>query len=85
MGFCQQVVDCSVAPTKTSRKLLTCFAGFQSVSDVTQFSVETWQRMLTVHLTAPFLLIQRFLPDMVDRGNQRCGPAVRTTGKTYSL
>ncbi|KAK7088633.1 D-beta-hydroxybutyrate dehydrogenase-like [Littorina saxatilis] len=43
-------------------------AGFQSVSDVTQFSLDTWQKMLTVHLTAPFLLTQRLLPAMVDRG-----------------
>lgn len=43
-------------------------AGFQSVSDVQNFSLEVWQRMLTVHLTAPFLLTQKLLPTMTQQG-----------------
>lgn len=43
-------------------------AGFQSVSDVQKFSLDVWQRMVTVHLTAPFLLIQKLLPSMTQQG-----------------
>ncbi|KAK7487797.1 hypothetical protein BaRGS_00020938, partial [Batillaria attramentaria] len=43
-------------------------AGFQSVSGVTEFPLDVWQKMLAVHLTAPFLLIQQLLPNMAKKG-----------------
>ncbi|GGM02277.1 SDR family NAD(P)-dependent oxidoreductase [Nakamurella endophytica] len=33
-----------------------------------ELDLDTWQRTLAVNLTAPFLLAQRLVPDMADRG-----------------
>lgn len=39
-------------------------AGFQFVAPVESFPIETWKKMLDVHLTAPFYLTQKLLPGM---------------------
>ncbi len=39
-------------------------AGFQHISPIESFPVDIWQKMLAVHLTAPMILIQNFLPQM---------------------
>ncbi len=43
-------------------------AGFQHVAPLEAFPLETWQRMLGVMLTAPFLLTRALLPGMKARG-----------------
>lgn len=39
-------------------------AGFQTVSPIEEFPIETWEKMLSVMLTAPFQLSQAFWPKM---------------------
>mgnify|MGYP001415337705 CR=1 FL=1 len=39
-------------------------AGIQHVAPITEFPAETWERMLAIMLTAPFLLTQAVLPGM---------------------
>ncbi|WP_407151138.1 3-hydroxybutyrate dehydrogenase [Bradyrhizobium sp. ORS 86] len=47
--------------------ILVNSAGIQHVSPVTEFSLERWNAVLAVNLTAAFLTIQRALPAMLDR------------------
>lgn len=47
--------------------ILVNSAGIQHVSPVTEFSLERWNAVLAVNLTAPFLAIQRVLPGMLRR------------------
>ena len=49
-------------------QILVNNAGFQSVSTIEEFDDASWERMLAVMLTAPFLLTKRFLPAMYDGG-----------------
>jgi 3-hydroxybutyrate dehydrogenase len=49
---------------KIAPDILINNAGFQHVSPVESFPIETWKKMLDVHLTAPFFLTQKFLPSM---------------------
>ncbi|SFM61899.1 3-hydroxybutyrate dehydrogenase [Thermodesulforhabdus norvegica] len=39
-------------------------AGFQHIDPVEDFPIETWQKMLQVMLTAPFILIRELVPAM---------------------
>lgn len=41
-------------------------AGFQHVSPIESFPPDTWDRLLAVMLTAPFLLTRGFLPSMYE-------------------
>lgn len=43
-------------------------AGFQHVSRLEEFDEDTWERLLAVMLTAPFLLTKRVLPPMYEAG-----------------
>jgi len=45
-------------------EILVNNAGFQHVSPIESFPAETWDRLLAVMLTAPFLLTRGFLPSM---------------------
>jgi 3-oxoacyl-[acyl-carrier protein] reductase len=46
-------------------------AGIAPVHTLPAIDLTTWQETLTVNLTAPFLLAQAALPDMVNRGYGR--------------
>ena len=43
-------------------------AGFQHVDPIEEFDEAVWDRMLAVMHTAPFLLTQRLIPGMYERG-----------------
>ena len=43
-------------------------AGFQHVSRLEEFDEDTWERLLAVMLTAPFLLTKHVLPSMYEAG-----------------
>jgi len=43
-------------------------AGFQHVDPIEEFDEAVWDRMLAVMLTVPFLLTQRLIPGMYERG-----------------
>ncbi|XP_064615751.1 D-beta-hydroxybutyrate dehydrogenase-like [Liolophura sinensis] len=43
-------------------------AGIQHVESLERFHWSKWEEMLALHLSAPFLLIQRFLPKMKEKG-----------------
>jgi 3-hydroxybutyrate dehydrogenase len=43
-------------------------AGLQHISPIESFDVEKWQLLLSVMLTAPFLLIRGLIPGMYERG-----------------
>lgn len=43
-------------------------AGFQHIAPVAEFPVDTFQTMLTVMLTAPFVMARSMMPGMYDRG-----------------
>lgn len=43
-------------------------AGFQHVSPIEDFPAETWEKMIAVLLTAPFLLSKAFWPGMKKQG-----------------
>jgi 3-hydroxybutyrate dehydrogenase len=43
-------------------------AGLQHISPIETFDVEKWQLLLSVMLTAPFLLIRGLIPGMYERG-----------------
>jgi 3-hydroxybutyrate dehydrogenase len=49
-------------------EILVANAGLQHVSPIETFSEESWDRLLAVMLTAPFLLAKAFLPSMYDAG-----------------
>lgn len=42
-------------------------AGFQHISPVHEFPIDKWNDLLAVLITAPFLLIRAFLPQMVGK------------------
>ena len=46
-------------------------AGIVERAAINELSLESWQAQLTVNLSAPFLLTQRFLPAMRSRGSGR--------------
>ena len=48
--------------------LITYKPGFQFTSPVEEFPVEKWNTMISVMLTAPFILTKNFLPDMKKKG-----------------
>lgn len=56
-----------VERTVGSIDILVNSAGIQHVSPVTEFSLERWNAILAVNLTAAFLTIQRALPAMLER------------------
>ena len=39
-------------------------AGFQFVASVEEFPPEKWRQLLEIHLTVPFLIAQKILPDL---------------------
>ena len=43
-------------------------AGFQHIAPVAEFPIDTFQTMLSVMLTAPFVLARSMLPGMYERG-----------------
>jgi 3-hydroxybutyrate dehydrogenase len=43
-------------------------AGIQRVFPIEKFPLEEWNRMLAIHLTAPFLLMKALVPEMKERG-----------------
>lgn len=43
-------------------------AGFQHVAAIENFPLQTWKKMLDVHVTAPFQITQYFLPHMKKLG-----------------
>lgn len=49
-------------------QILVNSAGLQHVSPVDEFPEESWDLLLAVLLTAPFLLTKAFLPGMVEAG-----------------
>ena|SRR3989338_716718 len=49
---------------KTGFDVLINNAGENKISSICELTVEDWQRVLTVNLTAPFLLIQHVIPYM---------------------
>ena len=49
-------------------RILVNSAGLQHVSPVDEFPEESWDLLLAVLLTAPFLLTKAFLPGMVEAG-----------------
>jgi 3-hydroxybutyrate dehydrogenase len=51
-----------------SVEILVSNAGLQHVSPIDEFPDETWDRLLAVMLTAPFLLAKHFLPAMYEAG-----------------
>jgi len=56
-----------VEKTVGSIDILVNSAGIQYVSPITEFSLERWNAVLAVNLTAAFLTIQRALPAMLER------------------
>ena len=64
--FVAQVIDEFV-----SLDLLLPNAGIAPVHTLPDIDLATWQETLTVNLTAPFLLAQAAVPDMVNRGYGR--------------
>ncbi|WP_018320902.1 3-hydroxybutyrate dehydrogenase [Bradyrhizobium sp. WSM2793] len=56
-----------VEETVGSIDILVNSAGIQHVSPITEFSLERWNAVLAVNLTAAFLTIQRALPAMLKR------------------
>lgn len=51
-----------------SVEILVSNAGLQHVSSIEEFPEDTWDQLLAVMLTAPFLLAKGFLPAMYDAG-----------------
>ncbi|XP_071502820.1 D-beta-hydroxybutyrate dehydrogenase-like [Diadema antillarum] len=60
-------------------------AGFQYVSPVDEFPLETWTSMMSVMLTAPFMLIKEFSPDMKSKGWGRIINISSTHGHVASV
>jgi 3-hydroxybutyrate dehydrogenase len=65
--------DCRAAVARAVEKwgrldILVNNAGFQHVSPVEEFPEDTWEQMLRVMLTGPFLLTRYALPHMYARG-----------------
>lgn len=56
-----------VEQTVGSVDILVNSAGIQHVSPITEFSLDRWNAVLAVNLTAAFLTIQRALPAMLNR------------------
>ena len=48
--------------------VLVANAGYAEITNVPELSIEQFDRMIAVHLRAPFLCIQAVLPGMVERG-----------------
>ncbi|QOZ36420.1 3-hydroxybutyrate dehydrogenase [Bradyrhizobium sp. CCBAU 53421] len=65
-GAAQSLID-EVARTVGSIDILVNSAGIQHVCPVTEFSLERWNAVLAVNVTAAFLTIQRALPAMLER------------------
>jgi 2-hydroxycyclohexanecarboxyl-CoA dehydrogenase len=63
-------------------------AGISDPTPFLQTSLERWERVIRVNLTGSFLVTQRFLPGMVDRGVGRVvslsSTAAQSGGGTYS-
>ncbi|XP_072175126.1 D-beta-hydroxybutyrate dehydrogenase-like [Diadema setosum] len=60
-------------------------AGFQYVSPINEFPLETWTSMMSVMLTAPFLLIKEFSQDMKTKGWGRIVNMSSTHGHVASV
>jgi 3-hydroxybutyrate dehydrogenase len=63
---CRNLVDAAVSECG-SVDILVNNAGFQQLSPIEDFPEEVWERMLSVMLTAPFLLTKYAWPLMRDR------------------
>jgi len=46
-------------------------AGTQSIAPIDEMRIEDWNRLISVNLTAPFLIVQQLLPLMRNRGYGR--------------
>ena len=64
---CRRLAD-SALEEHGSVDILINNAGFQHVSPIAEFPEDTWDRMVAVMLTAPFLLTKYCWPSMVDHG-----------------
>ncbi len=77
---CRRVVD--VALGQFGRvDVLVNNAGFQHIDAIDEFPEDTWDKMLAVMLTAPFLLLRYVWPGMKERGWGR----VVNIGSIHSL
>ena len=47
-----------------SSQYLFHLIGFQYVAPVEEYPTKTWEDMVAIHMTAPFLLVKHFLPLM---------------------
>ncbi len=45
-------------------------AGFQHVSPIEDFPIETWNKMMAVMLSAPFQITKLLLPHMKKKGKR---------------
>jgi 3-hydroxybutyrate dehydrogenase len=61
-GSVERMIDAALAMGGIS--ILVNNAGFQHISPIEQFPVDTWNRMLAVMLTGPFLATRAALPHM---------------------
>ncbi len=64
---CAELVSATLA-AEGRIDILINNAGIQHVAPITEFPEETWQRMMALMLTAPFLLTKAVLPGMYARG-----------------
>ncbi|XP_063426003.1 D-beta-hydroxybutyrate dehydrogenase-like [Mytilus trossulus] len=62
--FCSNI--CSIFPEGID--ILVNNAGIQFTASIENYPLDTWNNMMAVGLTAPFLLIQEFLPKMKKKG-----------------
>lgn len=65
-GAAEDLID-EVKNSVGSIDILVNSAGIQHVSPITEFSLERWNAVLGINLTAAFLTIQRALPAMLER------------------
>lgn len=77
---CRRLVDATVKQ-HGGVDILVNNAGFQHVSPIEDFPEDTWDRMMAVMLTAPFLLTRYCWPHMKERQWGR----VVSIGSTHSL
>lgn len=74
-------IDCSIY-TDVILPLLNCI-GFQHVSPVETFPTAKWEQMIGLMLTSPFLLVQKFLPEMKRKGYKLCSKSLTLLKYAY--